>query len=83
MTYPTIRKVDIGRWESEEGVDGVPDYTIERSGLGHVVLKRRTSSQAKVFRTVTEAKADIADELEDTYNIRPLLRFKAHRGRNT
>lgn len=54
--YPTWVKVKPGRWETEEQMDGTPDYVAIRTREGWW-LKWRSSAQATVgFSNITEVK---------------------------
>jgi hypothetical protein len=53
--YPTLRRIDAKHWESEEQLDGVPDFTITRTSATTIRLKQRTAQKGWLFNTFQQA----------------------------
>lgn len=61
-TYPTWTRIDAKRWESEEQMDGTPDFIAIRDKAGWHLKWRSSAQWTGGFRTMTEIKDYVAAE---------------------
>lgn len=59
-TYPSWTRINAKRWESEEQMDGTPDYIAIREPDGWWLKWRSSARATRGFRTMAEVKDHVA-----------------------